>query len=95
MDKAERRWRQKRKWLSRMREQWRTYDGWHYIRNGVKSDIVRCRTFQDFLVFHKQARLSKRTVTPIDRPTSERHERRLRIRRMRYGWKRTILSEFD
>lgn len=93
MERAERRWRQKRKWLSRMKEQWNAYSNWHYIRNGKKSDIVRCRTFQDFLMFHKQARLSRHTVTPIDRSITEKNDRKQEKRRMRYDGKR--LTEMD
>lgn len=76
-----------------MKEQWNAYSNWHYIRNGKKSDIVRCQTFQDFLMFHKQARLSRHTVTPIYRSRTEKNDRKQEKRRMRSDGKR--LTEMD
>ena len=101
MTRAERRFNQKRKWLSRARK---IYDTWkarsilHYMSSG-NLELPQYSTFQNFLDSHK---LIKNTVTPNSNPFNDKegwkHDRRevkARNRKIRHNKKNYISNELE
>ena len=101
MTRAERRFNQKRKWISRAKKLYNTWKArsiLYYMRSG-NLELPQYSTFQNFLDSHK---LIKNTVTPTSNPFNDKegwkHDRRevkARNRKIRHNKKNYILNELE
>ena len=101
MTRAERRFNQKRKWLSRAKKLYNTWKArsiLYYMRSG-NLELPQYSTFQNFLDSHK---LIKNTVTPNSKPFNDKEgckhdsrEVKARNRKIRHNKKNYILNELE
>lgn len=101
MNRGERRRTTIRKWVSRARKIYYSYNAWYIPKNGLKSDTPRgpflnyfkkCESITDFLNEHKYAKILKK-CTVLHKNISEKMDYKIQNRKQRYSIKNQIRND--